>query len=146
MFPPKGSLDKQGIELQIGTNCVGPYLLHKLLQPILARTAATSTPASIRVLWAGSFGIDLRSHNPGGMSLDTNGKPIEIGVKGNYGQSKVGNLFFARHYARETEETGVVHACFNTVNLKTSFSDILPLWKIFSSYVTSLGLPLVFRE
>lgn len=119
MFPPKGSTDKQGIDLQISTNCVGPFLLHKLLQPILAKTAAASPPASVRVLWAGSAGIDLLSYRPGGMSLESSGRPRDIGVKGNYGQSKVGNLFFARHHARKTADTGVVHACFNPGNLKT---------------------------
>ena len=119
MFPPEGSLDKQGYDLQIGTNCVGPYLFHKRLQNILASTAATSPAASVRVLWAGSFGIDSLSYKPGGMRLDAEGQPMNTGVMGNYGQSKVGNLYLARHYAAKSPESGVLHACFNPGNLKT---------------------------
>ena len=122
MWPSQGSKDAHGNELQIGTNCLGPYLLHKLLQPILSQTAATSPQDSVRVLWAASTAVDVLSPKPDGMELDEHDadRPRDLGVKLNYGQSKVGNVFLARHYAATaTRQTGVVHASFNPGNLKT---------------------------
>jgi retinol dehydrogenase-12 len=120
MFPPKGTVDSQGIEIQIGTNCVGHFLLHKLLQLTLTRTASISPPGSVRVTWAGSLGIDVFSPSPGGMILDDTGHPVVLSSQqSNYGASKAGNLLFAKAYARDTPATGVVHVCFNPGNLKT---------------------------
>ena len=119
MYPPEGSVDAQGNELQIGTNCLGPLLLYKLLEPILTKTAASSPTGSVRVTWAGSASLDLLSPKPGGMELDDDGRPKDKGVQPNYGQSKVGNLFLARHFAQAVPQTGAIHACFNPGNLKT---------------------------
>ena len=119
MFPPKGSTDAHGNELQLGTNCLGPHLLYRLLEPILVKTAACSPKGSVRVTWAGSSAIDLVSPTPDGVSLADDGRPKDKGVQLNYGQSKVGNLFLAREFARSTPRTGITHACFNPGNLKT---------------------------
>lgn len=51
MVPPSGSKDAQGHDLQIGTNCVGPWLFAQSLLPILKKTAASSAPNSVRVTW-----------------------------------------------------------------------------------------------
>ena len=109
MFPPKGSKDAQGVELQIGTNCVGPFLLTKLLSPMMADTAKESEPNTVRVSWAGSLAVDVGSYKPGGMCLDDDGKPLDLGVTTNYGQSKAGNLYFASESARRYTDTGVIH-------------------------------------
>ena len=37
----------QGHDLEMATNCLGPYLLTKLLEPILIQTAASSSPVSV---------------------------------------------------------------------------------------------------
>ncbi|KAI0503166.1 hypothetical protein F5B22DRAFT_662253 [Xylaria bambusicola] len=100
MFPPDGSRDAQGNDLQMGTNCLGPYLL-------------------IRVLWAGSIAVHVGTPNRQGIIIDANGQPEDKGVKANYGQTKVGNVFIARELAKTTAETGVVHAAFNPGNLRT---------------------------
>lgn len=55
MTPPPGSLSEQGHELQMGTNCLGPFLFTSLLTPLLEKTAASSTPGSVRVTWAASL-------------------------------------------------------------------------------------------
>lgn len=48
-WPPPGSVSKQGTELQLATNCVGPFLLTQLLPPSSAAqqplTALRATPA-----------------------------------------------------------------------------------------------------
>lgn len=121
MVPPKGSVDAQGNELQLGTNCLGSYLLYQLLLPLLSKTASdpSSPAASVRVLWAGSLAVQLGSPKPHGVVLDADGRPTDLGVWPNYSQSKVGNVFLARESARTTPETGVVHAAFNPGNLRT---------------------------
>ena len=119
MFPPKGSVDVHGNELQISTNCLGHCLLYRLLESTLTRTAASSPPGSVRVSWAGSSALELMSPKPDGMELGNDGRPKDKGVQLNYGQSKVGNLFLARAFARETPQNGVVHTCFNPGNLQT---------------------------
>jgi retinol dehydrogenase-12 len=115
----KGSSDPRYNEVQIETNCIGPCLLFKLLLPILTKTAASSPTSSVRVLWAGSIAVQTNSPQPAGMVVDDTGRPKDTDVLSSYGQSKVGNVFLAREYAKATPQTGVVHACFNPGNLRT---------------------------
>ena len=133
MFPPKGSVDANGNELQIGTNCLGPCLLYRLLEPILIKTAASAPTGSVRVAWAGSSALEVLSPKPDGIEVDNDGQPQDKGVELNYGQSKVGNLFLARIYASETPQNGVVHLCFNPGNLKT---DLQRHWRGLAPLVT----------
>lgn len=132
MFPPAGSVDAHGHELQMGTNCVGPYLLHQLLQPILAKTAAAAPTASVRVVWAASVAVQL-SAPASGVVVDAEGCPVDLGVQHNYGQTKVGNVFFAREFAKATPQTGVVHAAFNPGNLDT---ELQRHWTGIGAWVT----------
>lgn len=133
MYPPKGSTSAQGHDLQIGTNCLGPYLLYQLLLPLLTKTAASSTTASVRVAWAASIAVHVASPKPHGMVIDESGCPSDQGVSDNYGQSKVGNLFLARHFANTTPENGVVHAAFNPGNLRT---ELQRHWTGVSAWIT----------
>ncbi|KAK3673341.1 short-chain alcohol dehydrogenase [Recurvomyces mirabilis] len=132
MNVPAGSTTPQTHELQLGTNCLGPFLFTQLLTPLLKSTADSSPPGSVRVSWAGSLGIDVQSHNPGGIEMNsTTHEPVTTDSKGkpkdpmrNYGQSKVGNLFLASQYAVHhpiSPETGkgVISNAFNPGNLKT---------------------------
>ncbi|KAG4440605.1 hypothetical protein IFR05_003922 [Cadophora sp. M221] len=87
MTPPKGSQDKLGHDLEMGTNCLAPYLMTNLLEPILTRTANTpgTPPNGVRVV----FVISALNNGfvPGGaMSFDENGTPVVITNKfmGNY--------------------------------------------------------------
>ena len=115
----KGSNDPRHNEVHIGTNCVGPCLLFKLFLPILTKTAACSSTGSVRVIWAGSIAIEVNAPKPGGMEVDDTGRPRDTDELSSYGQSKVGNVFLARTYAKTTPETGVVHAAFNPGNLRS---------------------------
>lgn len=133
MFPPRGSVDAHGNELQIGTNCLGPCLLYRLLEPILVKTAASAPPGSVRVAWAGSIAIEVASPKPDGMEVDSGGRPQDKGAQHNYGQSKVGNLFLARAFARNTPQNGVIHNCFNPGNLKT---ELQRHWQGFAPLIT----------
>lgn len=122
MRPPTGSKSKQGHELQMGTNCLGPFLLTKLLTPLLRKTAALpDTPSgSVRVTWAASLGVDVYSP-PGGVTLDDHGDCIPDGSRNepNYGATKAGNYFLASQFALRHGDGGVVANAWNPGNLHT---------------------------
>ena len=105
MFSPQGSTNAHGNELLIGTNCLGPWLRLNLLEPILAKTAATWPKGSVRVTWAGSSEIDILSPK-NRMELENDGRLKDKGEAPKYGPSKVGNLFSARQYASRTPQNG----------------------------------------
>lgn len=119
MYPPKGSTSAQGHDLQVGTNCLGPYLLYQLLLPLLTKTAASAPTGTVRVAWAASVAVHVAAPKPDGMVIDESGCPRDQGVADNYGQTKVGNVFLARQLAKDTPQNGIVHAAFNPGNLRT---------------------------
>lgn len=134
MFVPEGSKDKQGTELHFGTNCVAPVLLYRKLQPLLKRTAESSSSGTVRVLWAGSVGIDVASPSGGGLLWDDRkDEPKVMDSTSNYAQTKVGNLFLAKELAKRDSETGIVHACFNPGNLRT---DLQRHWSGVGAWIT----------
>ncbi|KAK7743156.1 short-chain alcohol dehydrogenase [Cytospora paraplurivora] len=143
MYPPGGSIDAQGNELQMGTNCLGHYLLYQLLLPLLTKTASSSPTASVRVLWAASIAVHVDCPQPHGIIIDSDGRPKDQGVTQNYGQTKVGNVFFAREFARSTPQTGVVHAAFNPGNLQT---ELQRHWTGVASWVTVSGIEASLRK
>jgi NAD(P)-dependent dehydrogenase (short-subunit alcohol dehydrogenase family) len=97
----------QGHDLEMGTNCLAPYLLTILLEPVLIRTAASAPSLSIRVVFVVSL-IQLGSP-AGGMSFDGQGipkilpKPME-----NYMQSKVGGTWLAAEFAKRLGSQGIL--------------------------------------
>ncbi len=114
----------QDHELHLATNCLGPFLFTKLLQPMLAHTAARSAPNSVRVSWSGSIVIDLYAPTHGvPVATEPRGEPDLAAHLQNprtlYAISKAGNLFYASEFGRRFGDTGVVSTCFNPGNLKT---------------------------
>ncbi|KAK8074594.1 estradiol 17 beta-dehydrogenase [Apiospora hydei] len=67
----------QGYEMQLGVNCLGPFLFTKLLMPTLLATAADKSGGithththDVRVVFVSSFGAEM-FHEPGiGIDLD----------------------------------------------------------------------------
>ncbi|KAH8171198.1 short chain dehydrogenase domain-containing protein [Sarocladium implicatum] len=119
MTPPVGSKDSHGHELQMGTNCLGPFLFTELLRPILLRTVSAAPPGSVRVTWAGSVTAIAQSPQDG-LQFDAQGKPIVHGSPDtDYGQSKCGNIFLASEFAKRYEKDGIVSVSFNPGNLRT---------------------------
>lgn len=118
-LPPTGSVSKQGHELQVATNCLGPFLFTQLLLPLLRATAQASPPASVRVLWTSSLMVDL-SAPPGGMVVADLASPPPDKTK-NYVTSKVGNWFLASELARRVGGPhGILSVTLNPGNLKTN--------------------------
>ena len=120
MFPPAGTKTKQGHDLQFGTNCLGPFLFTKCLMPILTRTATSSPPDSVRVIWAASVAIQMLAPDNGVVFDEATGVPkIFDSQQTNYGQTKVGNVLLAVKTAELYASNGIVSVSFNPGNLKT---------------------------
>ena len=123
MFPPSGSVTTQGYELQMGTNCLGPFLLTQCLLPMLNKTASTSPPGSVRVTWAASSAVDVTSPKGGVVIYNSStGEPkSKQSPAANYGQSKTGNLFLAHEFARRYpfQDSKIIANSWNPGNLKT---------------------------
>lgn len=123
MNSPVDSVTAQGHELQLGTNCLGHFLLTCQLTPMLERTAANSDPASVRVIWAASLGIE--NSPAGGVPFDENGnlEAHKANTASNYTASKVGDYFLASQFARlhriQHSGKGVLSLAFNRGNLHT---------------------------
>ncbi|KAK8232590.1 hypothetical protein HDK77DRAFT_40920 [Phyllosticta capitalensis] len=130
MMPPKGSVTEEGYELQLGTNCVGPFLLSHLLLPTLRQTALSAPPNSVRVTWGASIAID--GSPTYGVAFDKRGRPVKHSAQGlNYAQSKAGNLLlaaeFARRYGHASTDPNnpggpVVSVAWNPGNLATELT------------------------
>lgn len=140
MMPPRGSTTQQAHELQMGTNCLGPYLLTKLLTPLMDTTASSAAAGSVRVTWAGSLAVDALSPSPGGIAFTSasDSTPVTHGnPRTDYGQSKAGNVYLASESARRyTGSSGVVHVAWNPGNLRSELQRHLD----FASRAVSMAL------
>lgn len=133
---PPGSATAQGHEIHMGTNCLGPYLLTKLLMPTLAATAKSAPKNSVRVVFTSSGIIDLTGP-PGGISFEElePGK-FSADMNINYSASKLGNWFLAAEFDRRHAEQGVVAVVQNPGTLRT------PGWNGTPWYVRAMMAPI----
>lgn len=99
----------QGHDLEMATNCLGPFLLNHHLQHILLQTAHQAAhPGSVRIVWVSSLlGVGTIK---GGMSFDpeTGSPKIPSDPMSNYMQSKVGNVFLAHECAKRLGGEGIL--------------------------------------
>ncbi|KAE9577791.1 putative oxidoreductase [Colletotrichum fructicola] len=136
--PPAGWVSAQGHEIQLATNCLGPYFLTKLLSPVLISTAsAAETNGSVRVLFTTSIATQLGAPD-GGIDVNkllapTNDQQV------NYALSKTGNWFLADHFAKELGTRGIISLVLNPGNLRT------PLLCHFHWGVGALVSPLLYH-
>lgn len=108
MTPPADSRSKQGHELQMGTNCLGGYLLATSLEDKLVSTAATSPPGAVRVVWLSST-VELSTPKGGIVWDDDKGEPKLLKDQmENYMMSKIGNLFFTQDFAQRLGQHGII--------------------------------------
>lgn len=135
--PPRHILSPQGHEMQMATNCLGPYLLTQLLLPTLLRTAASSpSPASVRVVWTSSIVVDY-APTPNITPSDLANPPPD--QQRNYTTSKLGNWLLASELSRRVADQGVLSLTQNPGNLKTPLLRHLPRW------VAWLSAPLLYH-
>ncbi|KAI1273995.1 hypothetical protein F5Y07DRAFT_226709 [Xylaria sp. FL0933] len=109
--PPVGSLSKQGIELQLATNCLGPFLLTQLLLPLIQSTAASESSdvqrdfGSVRVVWTSSQSVELSAPKGGLIMSEVQSPPADATRL--YNNSKAGNMFLASELARRYDIASV---------------------------------------
>ncbi|MCJ1249411.1 hypothetical protein MMC30_006635, partial [Trapelia coarctata] len=107
MTPPQGSKTAQGYELQLGTNNLGHFLFTKLLHPVLAETAKTAPPNSVRVVWVSSSAAEF-APKPAIIFENIDYKKKDEGAWIKYGRSKAGNVIHGAEFARRAKGEGVV--------------------------------------
>lgn len=119
MNTPPSLKTTQGYELQLGTNCIGPWLFSQQVLPVLQKTAASAPKDSVRVTWAGSLAAWYAPKN--GVAFDSkSGAPKISRIKGvNYAQSKAGNILLAAEFAKRYGKDGIISVSWNPGNLKT---------------------------
>ncbi|RSL59259.1 hypothetical protein CEP54_007383 [Fusarium duplospermum] len=126
MTPPDGSKTQNGHELQMGTNCLGGYLLMRSLEDMLVSTAKIAQKGTVRVVWLAST---LQTGTPkGGIIWDetmTAPKVVSNQME-NYMMSKVGNVFLAHETAKRLGREGVVSVSVNPGFMKTELQRHMP--------------------
>jgi retinol dehydrogenase 12 len=120
----------QGHDLELGTNCLGPFLLTHLLQDILRKTARNPNTKldSVRTVWTSSF---IHSARPGGaIFFDDKGRVNSLDdAMENYLQSKTGSVFLAHEWGLRLGTDRIVNmvsssSAMNTVYLRGPFADL----------------------
>lgn len=128
MVPPQGSKTKQGYELQIGTNCLAPFLFTKLLTPTLANTARTKPPGVVRVVWTSSSAAEGLSPS-GGVDINNLNYKEDKSAWHKYGVSKAGNILHAKEFANRYGDDGIISTALNPGNLKSDLQRHLTSWQ-----------------
>lgn len=119
----RGRETKQGIEMHLGTNCVGPFLLTKLLVPTMEKTAANSPPASVRVLSTSSCNVLAGRPTKFMANIPKLKKKLP---SQQYINSKVGNYLHAAEWARHLKSSGIVSLSLNPGNLDSDLYRDIP--------------------
>ncbi|KAL4941658.1 hypothetical protein BDV06DRAFT_212502 [Aspergillus oleicola] len=119
MRPPAGSKTKQEHDLEMGTNCLGPFLFNSLLLPLLKHTAASAPPNSVRVVWVSSIIEFGTAHNGIIFDEDTAAPKILKDSMENYMESKVGNVFLADETAKRAGGDGFLSLSVHPGLMKT---------------------------
>ena len=106
----------------MGTNCLGPFLLVRLLEPVLRSTAAAEPPSTVRIVWVSSM---VAVGTPkGGVIFDKAGSPKMLKkAMENYMQSKAGVVYLAAEMARMVGGDGVLSLVSRNVIRRESRTD-----------------------
>jgi retinol dehydrogenase-12 len=118
MVPPLGSKSKDGYELQLSTNNLGPWLLQKYLDSLLIETAKQTPANSSRVIWVSSSAQFFKSPRNGGVNWDDINNEKSKSWMTIYGQSKAINVYQANLWPREHADSGVVSLSLDPGNVK----------------------------
>lgn len=112
----------QGYELALGVNCVGTFLLTKLLTPTLVATAKSEPPDTVRVVWLSSFGLGQFAPQDRGIDMDNLDYHIPKPHVERYGISKCGDWLLGVEFARRHRKDGIVSAPVNPGNVRTELA------------------------
>ena len=111
-YTPPENVSAQGHELQMATNCYGPYLLTVLLLPILAATAGA------RVVFTSSLVTDTDACVLETCTTNLDAMLTPDTPASRYATTKVGNWFMAVEMAREFGKRGVLCVTQNPGNMR----------------------------
>ncbi|KAI1088004.1 NAD(P)-binding protein [Rostrohypoxylon terebratum] len=117
----------QGYELQMATNALGPFLLMRLLEPILINTATQqSSFGNVRIVWVSSM-LDIGTPK-GGIVWDaeTNEPKLHSDMMANYMQSKAGVTFLGHEFAKRLGDKGIISVSLHPGMLKTELQRNFP--------------------
>jgi retinol dehydrogenase-12 len=117
MKPAPGTKTLQGYEPQLGVNNIGTHLFTKLLTPILAKTAQTESPGTVRVVWVSSSAGESPFAPKGGVPMDNLDYHNDPGWFPQYCISKAGNYLQATEFGRRHRMDGIVSVALNPGNL-----------------------------
>ncbi|MCJ1404313.1 hypothetical protein MMC11_007538 [Xylographa trunciseda] len=119
MKPPPGSKTKTGHDLEMGTNCLGPFLFNRFLEGILKSTAASAPPNSVRIVWLAS--MIAFATPPGGVLWNekTQQPRVLTNTMENYMASKAGDAFLASECAKRLGGSGVISVSVHPGLIKT---------------------------
>lgn len=121
MVPPQGSKTAQGYELQLGTNCLAPFLFTHFLRPVLVETAKTAPPNTVRVVWVSSSAAEFAPKPP--IDFSNMDYHIDEGIWNKYMRSKAGNVLHAAEFARRVKNEGVISLVGRLQELKKDIAD-----------------------
>ncbi|KIX94936.1 uncharacterized protein Z520_09246 [Fonsecaea multimorphosa CBS 102226] len=127
LMPPAGSKTKQGLDLQLGVNCLAPFLFTKLLTPTMLATAKISPPGSVRVMFVGSSATYLFAPT-GGVEMLRLRDASEKDPTYMYGVSKAANALYALHFAKLHREDGIIAVSGNPGNLRSDLPRHVSRW------------------
>lgn len=130
MNPPIGSKSKQGYELQLGTNVVGPYLLQKKLDPFFIGCDTDFK----RIVWLTSSS-HLTSPPSGGIQWDDiNFIKNEQESALAYGQSKLANIYLSNMWSKfnsdQVQRQNIVSLAVHPGILRTQLFDNYPKFQM----------------
>ena len=124
---------KQGYDVHVGTNALGPFLFTKLLLPEL-RAAAKP-----RVIWTSSMLVDAGALKGGFTLQDVHPPPANDSSK-MYIISKTANCFLASEFQKRCSDGHIVSVAQNPGNLKTD------VWRHQPSWVTAMSYPILYEQ
>ena len=108
LLPQPGSKTKQGWDMQLGVNCLAPFLFTKLLTSVLRATAKSAPPGSVRVMFVASSATYLFAP-VGGVELDKlKDQSRDHPALYMYGVTKAGSALHALQFAKMYGRDGVI--------------------------------------
>lgn len=141
MRPPPGSRTKQvrdsirlqfpadrqqGFDLEMGTNCLGPFLFNRLLIDTMLRTVqykrgagVTADQAAGRIVWTSSNVNRIAPKEAIDWDPKTGHPKIHEDPMTNYGQSKAGDVLMATEAARKYGPDGIISVSLHPGLIRT---------------------------
>ncbi|KAI9369330.1 hypothetical protein BJX61DRAFT_160356 [Aspergillus egyptiacus] len=131
-LPPSGTNTKQGFEVQLASNCLGPLIFTHMMLPLLdAAVPLGPFRGSVRVVWLSDQVSELYSA-PEGIVMTELSSPPQDGFR-NYVNSKVGAWFLSTEFARRYgPEHGIVSVAMHPGAAKTNLFRNAPMMKLRS--------------